>query len=626
MSDGPQPKKGDVVTFDFDYGTRSVGPANPAINRIRKDLSWEDVLRDHERDAKLNDHSQRMAGATQYTTPAGFWTSEKGKNMRAALEKFARDMGFDPLVAEHWYRVPRQAILRLPISATVQRKYKGSLIRALLDVFPDIGLNQTKFAILPHHYWQNIDNRRNFLIEAARSKGFEPLIAESWYSRANRTALLTERRVLSVMEIYGNNFAETLTHLFPEIGIDPSRFASLPYNHWEMEQNRKDLFYNFAKEKDMDPFIPETWYSLMRTTALDIRDSTTAMHYYEGDTPKALVALFPDIGLDLSRLYSLQDLHWEEFIKNFIAERHFDPEVADNWYQVARDKIMEVGEGDQKIIHHNRVKFVNEVMRVYPNIGLDVTKFSLLNNEYTRDAISRRRFFERFAKKRGFDPNVPENWYPFQRSEFMKEKGAFVILAHYGGSFVKGLMQVFPEIGLQAHKFATMAKNYWQSAENRREFLATTAKTQFGVDPKNAEHWYHLERGTFITVKGVNSVLAYHSGDLVKALQDLFPDLKLDSSKFYQVPSKFWQDAANRRKFFVNFAETHKFDPLIPTNWYTVSKEKFMSTKGAAKVLEFHNKNLVKALLSLFPDIGLSATHFFPGAFYYKPMTKMGIV
>ena len=155
-----------------------------------------------------------------------------------------------------------------------------------------------------------------------------------------------------------------------------------------------------------------------------------------------------------------------------------------------------------------------------------------------------------------------------------------MILTHYGGSFVKGLMQVFPDIGLQPHRFATMAsmsplspsfslpslspslflslpslcpqtrsylqvltvsfisisliyppspvcllppspslplpllspslplffltfllENFWQSAENRREFLATTARTQFGVDPLSPEHWYHLERGQFAAVK-----------------------------------------------------------------------------------------------------------------------------
>jgi hypothetical protein len=56
-----------------------------------------------------------MVGTTQHTTPAGFWTSEKGKNMRAAFENFAMNLNFEPLVAENWYRVSRQALLTLPV-------------------------------------------------------------------------------------------------------------------------------------------------------------------------------------------------------------------------------------------------------------------------------------------------------------------------------------------------------------------------------------------------------------------------------------------------------------------------------------------------------------------------------
>jgi len=86
-------------------------------------------------------------------------------------------------------------------------------------------------------------------------------------------------------------------------------------------------------------------------------------------------------------------------------------------------------------------------MRLFPLVDLNIAKFSLLNStflfflfsfflfihpifllyfqcadEYTRDGISRRRFFERFAKKKGFNPKKAENWYPFQRGDFMKEK------------------------------------------------------------------------------------------------------------------------------------------------------------------------------------------------------------
>jgi hypothetical protein len=132
-------QKGDVVTIEFDNNLRNVIPANVKINRIRHDLCWEDVVRDFANDTQLNgsppppfyhllsspsrfchilkyvtELSQKVVG-THAVVPVGFWTSEKGKNMRAEFEKFARSRNFDPLVAEGWYNVPGQAFLKSPV-------------------------------------------------------------------------------------------------------------------------------------------------------------------------------------------------------------------------------------------------------------------------------------------------------------------------------------------------------------------------------------------------------------------------------------------------------------------------------------------------------------------------------
>jgi hypothetical protein len=38
---------GDVVTFEHEIASRREIPTNPKISRIRKDLAWNDVLRDY---------------------------------------------------------------------------------------------------------------------------------------------------------------------------------------------------------------------------------------------------------------------------------------------------------------------------------------------------------------------------------------------------------------------------------------------------------------------------------------------------------------------------------------------------------------------------------------------------
>ena len=145
---------------------------------------------------------------------------------------------------------------------------------------------------------------------------------------------------------------------------------------------------------------------------------------------------------------------------------------------------------------------------------------------------------------------------------------------------------------------------------------------------------------------------------------DLFPDIGLEASKFHRqcmsvsfLPcfyfySKFqintlliiilpsfclfsvdvWGDLGNQRRFFENYAETKGFDPLVPENWYLQSTEGISDVKvycclllllcffclfvcrfdmmlmvlqGANKIISFYNRSIAKALLTIFPDIGL---------------------
>lgn len=48
--------------------------------------------------------------------PQGYWNSEKGKNMRLFLEKYARRHNFDPLIAQNWYSVVRDSVIKSKVS------------------------------------------------------------------------------------------------------------------------------------------------------------------------------------------------------------------------------------------------------------------------------------------------------------------------------------------------------------------------------------------------------------------------------------------------------------------------------------------------------------------------------
>lgn len=79
----------------------------------------------------------------------------------------------------------------------------------LLQAFPDIGLEEKKFSVLPCMrgivlfltniiqvgFWLDLQNRRDFFDEFAAANKFDPLVAKNWYSVPKERII--ERKVLS---------------------------------------------------------------------------------------------------------------------------------------------------------------------------------------------------------------------------------------------------------------------------------------------------------------------------------------------------------------------------------------------------------------------------------------------
>jgi hypothetical protein len=98
-------------------------------------------------------------------------------------------------------------------------------------------------------------------------------------------------------------------------------------------------------------------------------------------------------------------------------------------------------------------------------------------------------------------------------------------------------------------------------------------------------------------MKGASIVISYHDNSLIKALQDLFPDIGLKKEKlsklcmplysrctFYSYlylknNAARWNDPQQRRKLFDKYAHENGFDPLHPESWYLQPKKRILSMK-----------------------------------------------
>jgi len=68
----------------------------------------------------------------------------KAETRRKFFEEFAKDNGFDPLNPQHWYSVRKKNIMAINGISTILSYHNNSISMALLELFPEVGLNKNK--------------------------------------------------------------------------------------------------------------------------------------------------------------------------------------------------------------------------------------------------------------------------------------------------------------------------------------------------------------------------------------------------------------------------------------------------------------------------------------------------
>jgi len=178
------------------------------------------------------------------------------------------------------------------------------------------------------------------------------------------------------------------------------------------------------------------------------------MNYYRGNRARALAHVFPDIGLDANKLITRQyniSSYRRKFFDSYARESGFDPLVPENWYSIATNSVSSSKAG-ATVLSYYQGSLRKALFSLYPNIGLDESKFALPRH-YWEDKKNQRNFFINFAQEKVLDPLLPETWYTTKTCALLEAKGAAILLHNYQGSFVKALVDLFPEVSFNTRKF-----------------------------------------------------------------------------------------------------------------------------------------------------------------------------
>eukprot|EP00026_Physarum_polycephalum_P001914 Phypoly_transcript_01917.p1 GENE.Phypoly_transcript_01917~~Phypoly_transcript_01917.p1 ORF type:complete len:811 (+),score=69.95 Phypoly_transcript_01917:211-2643(+) len=300
--------------------------------------------------------------------------------------------------------------------------------------------------------------------------------------------------------------------------------------------------------------------------------------------------------------------HWSKgnmrnYMESFAKSKNMDPLQPDTWYDSL--KLFCKAKSGRTILRKFKNGYVEALQYLFPDVKFNPESFA--KTKYYK-IENRRKFLENYARENGFDPLNPNMWYLQPYDKIIGIMGARRVFAYHNNSLPQALCDLFPNIGLQKSSFKALRYDVWDTPESRRKFFKDYAQ-KYGFDSLKAENWYLQSKDRILAFKGGFMVMAYHNNDITKALQDLFPDIGIDSYKF-QLRQNYWTNPLNRRKFFESYAKLNGIDPLNPEHWYSQPISKIMAFKGSTSAVAPHNSSVSKALVDLFPDIGLDRNRF----------------
>jgi len=175
-----------------------------------------------------------------------------------------------------------------------------------------------------------------------------------------------------------------------------------------------------------------------------------------------------------------------------IAKQHgFDPFDPKNWDKTVIKRAVASlrksmkgngGDGLKMILTYHSLRIATALVELFPEM-LAERKTKTFNPDTTFE--HKKRIFERFAKRNGFDPLDAHSWAAQTNQKLVALTGWNYVKNQYNGNVVQMLSHFFPNIGL----VPSMFRASWKTAEQRRAYFEKYARDH-NFNPLDAESWY----------------------------------------------------------------------------------------------------------------------------------------
>jgi len=320
--------------------------------------------------------------------------------------------------------------------------------------------------------------------------------------------------------------------LFPELNLKKKSFLYHTDGDWKGPVKRRRFFDALAHAKSFNPLDVTKWYLVSRKDVLSA-GGRAILSYYNGSHIQALISLYPEINLK-KELFFFHTDKWKgskkrrKFFDDFANFHRFDPLDAERWRSFSKKEI--VNAGGNGVLKYYQGSISKALLTLYPQMKFEKNNESFTTSDIRWNSPAKRRaFFDNFAKSKRFNPLHEVNWYSITRKDIL-QKGGGSVLSHYKGSYIRALVELYPELNLKKDLFPNYTDCNWKTSKKRREFFDHLAQHK-DFNPLHPEKWYTVNSKDVVNMGG-SGILKYYNGSHIKALMQLYPEINLVKEKF----------------------------------------------------------------------------------------------
>jgi hypothetical protein len=276
---------------------------------------------------------------------------------------------------------------------------------------------------------------------------------------------------------------------------------------------------------DMSIQIPDNWYNISKQTIIH-HNGIQLLDCFD-NVYQMVTILYPDYDWHVWKFDHLP-LEWWNNKQN--QRKYLD------WFS----KELDIG-------YHNMMMFIdpnelysrngrhlynmydknlyNMISQIYNEYDWQPWRFGRVCRGFWNSIKNRRNFVTWMTER--LDIHRPDDWYWIDIETCYNKANAISILNYYDLSLYNMLKDIYPHYPWQPWRFKNCPKNYWDSLENRMDFVQWLAQI---LEIQFPEKWYSIEKKQWEQNGG--STLLRIRGFVAAILMELYPEYPWQPWKF----------------------------------------------------------------------------------------------